>query len=66
MVRALHARRLRRPRKPSIAKLIAQAEKSGRRVTSVTTPNGTTIHFGDPEPSEAKNPWLADLKVTKQ
>jgi hypothetical protein len=53
-------------RKPGITTLIKRAEKSGRRVTSVTTPDGTTLTFGDSEPSEANNPWLADLKVTKQ
>jgi hypothetical protein len=58
--------RERRPRKPSIARQIKQAEKSGKVVTSITTPDGTTIHFRDSEPTEANNPWLADLKVTKQ
>jgi hypothetical protein len=30
-------------------------------------PDGTTINFGDPEPSDAKNPWLADIgKAAKQ
>jgi hypothetical protein len=54
-------------RKPSIATLIARAEKAGKAVTSVTTPDGTVLHFGEPQPSEANNPWLADLhKVTKQ
>ena len=56
----------RRTRKPSIARQIKQAEKTGKRVTSVTTPDGMIINFGDPEPSAANNPWLADLKVTKQ
>jgi hypothetical protein len=56
-----------RTRKPSLAKLIAQAEKSGRTVTSITMPDGTTIHFGEPTPSDATNPWLADIaKATKQ
>ena len=57
----------RRVRKPSIATLIKRAEKAGKTVTSVTTPDGTVLHFGEPEPTEANNPWLADLdKVTKQ
>jgi len=47
--------------------MIKQAEKSGKAVSSITTPDGTTIHFGEPAPTEASNPWLADLnKVTKQ
>jgi hypothetical protein len=53
-------------RKPSIATLIRRAEKAGKTVTSVTTPDGTVLHFGEPQPTEASNPWLADLKVTKQ
>jgi hypothetical protein len=54
-------------RKPSITTMIKRAEKSGRRVTSVTTPDGTTLAFGEGEPSDANNPWLADIgKATKQ
>ena len=56
----------RRQRRPSVGPLIAQAEKAGKRVTSVTTPDGIKLTFGEPEPTEASNPWLADLKVTKQ
>jgi len=56
----------RKLRKPSIRKLVEQAEKTGKRVTSVTTPDGMIINFGEPEPSAANNPWLDDLKVTKQ
>jgi hypothetical protein len=57
----------RRPRKPSIGKRIAAAERSGKRVTSITTPDGITLHFDKTEDTEASNPWLADLdKVTKQ
>jgi hypothetical protein len=57
----------RRQRKPSIRTLIQQAEKAGKPVTSVTTPDGITLRFDQPEPAEASNPWLAELdKVTKQ
>jgi hypothetical protein len=56
----------RRQRKASLRKMIAEAERDGRKVTSITTPDGVTLHFGEPEPTEASNPWLADLKVTKQ
>jgi hypothetical protein len=55
----------RRQRKPSIATLVKRAEKTGKAVTSITTPDGTTINFSQ-EPGEANNPWLDDLKVTKQ
>ena len=54
-------------RRPSIARLVKQAERaSGHSVSGITTPDGMTIHFGQPELGEANNPWLADLKVTKQ
>ena len=53
-------------RKPSIATLIKRAEKAGKTVTGITMPDGTVLHFGEAQPSEAKNPWLDDLKVTKQ
>jgi hypothetical protein len=56
-----------RPRKPRLDRMIAQAEKaSGKRLTSITTADGTTLHFGEPEPTEATNPWLADLEKRKQ
>jgi hypothetical protein len=56
-----------RRRKPGLRRLIAQAEKTGKTVTSVTTPDGHTLTFGEPQSSEANNPWLVDLdKVTKQ
>ena len=53
-------------RKPSIGKQIAAAERGGKRVTSITTPDGLTLHFDKTESTEASNPWLDDLKVTKQ
>jgi hypothetical protein len=57
----------RRPRKPSIRKTIAAAERGGKTVTSITTPDGVTLHFGKGEATEASNPWLDDLnKATKQ
>jgi hypothetical protein len=55
----------RRRRKPSLAELIERAERAGKRVTSIVTADGTTIHFDEPKPSDASNPWLDDLKVTK-
>lgn len=56
-----------RQRKPSIHTLIRQAEKAGKPVSSVTTPDGITLRFGESEPTEAVNPWLADLpKATRQ
>jgi hypothetical protein len=39
-----------------------QAEKAGKNVASITTPDGVTLRFGEFQPTEASNPWLADLK----
>jgi hypothetical protein len=50
-----------RPRKPSLRKLIAQAEKAGKTVSGLTTPDGHTLTFGEPQSREANNPWLVDL-----
>jgi hypothetical protein len=60
--------RSRRQRRPSIKRMIVAAERSGKTVTSITTPDGVTLRFGEGEPTEANNPWLAgiDDKVTKQ
>jgi hypothetical protein len=49
-------------RRPSIARLVKQAEASGHPVTSITTRDGTTLNFAQPEPGEANNPWLDDLR----
>jgi len=58
--------RPRPPRRPSIRKLIEQAEKAGKPVTSVTMPDGTKLDFSKPESAASENPWFDDLKVTKQ
>jgi hypothetical protein len=39
----------RRRRTPSVATLVKRAEKTGKPVTSVTTPDGTTLRFGEAE-----------------
>ena len=49
------------PRKPSLRALIMQAEKAGKNVASITTPDGVTLRFGESQPPEVTNPWLADL-----
>jgi hypothetical protein len=57
----------RSPRRPSIATLLKRAEKTGKSVTSITMPDGTTINFGESNPNDANNPWLAEIeKATKQ
>ena len=61
------ASKSRGPRKPSLRTLIEQAEKAGKKVASITMPDGVTLRFGESEPTEPSNPWLADLKKeTKQ
>ena len=55
--------RPRQPRQPSIRKLIEQAKKAG---ASITLPDGTKLDFSKPESAASENPWLDDLKVTKQ
>ena len=64
---AFRPKRVRKPRKQTLASTIKQAEKAGKNVTSITTAEGVTLSFDQPKPTEASNPWLADLdKVTKQ
>ena len=55
-----------KPRKRRMGALIKQVERIGKRVSSVAMPDGTVLHFGEPQPTEASNPWLDDLKVTKR
>jgi len=62
-------RKPRKPRKPTLSAALEQADKAGKAVRSATVaPDGAvSLAFGEPEPTEADNPWLADLKVvTKQ
>jgi hypothetical protein len=51
----------RRKHQPNIRKMIAEAEKSGKRVTSVTTREGVTLTFGEPDAADdaeaARNLW---------
>src|SRR5262245_45979358 len=52
----------RRKRKPSVRSLVKQAERSGKQVSSVTTADGTTLHFGPPPEPIESNLWLDDLR----
>jgi hypothetical protein len=51
----------RRPRKARVHTLIKQAEKSGKPVTSITTPDGVTLHFGKDEQQQGNevDEWIA-------
>jgi hypothetical protein len=60
-------RRPRRPRKATLASALKQAAKANVPVSAaVIGADGVTLHFGKGESTEASNPWLDDLKVTKQ
>ena len=37
-----------RQRRPALDSLIREAEKAGKSVSSITTPDGTTVRFGEP------------------
>jgi len=47
----------RRQRKPRLDRTIKQAEKAGKTVTSVTTPDGVTLTFGEPAPDANFDEW---------
>ena len=63
----LTARKSKRHRKPTLASVAKQANKAGIDVARYEVkPDGTVaVVTGKPEVSET-NPWLDDLKVTKQ
>jgi hypothetical protein len=55
-----------RRRRPRLDHMIEQARKAGKDVSSVIV-DGIALTFGEPEPSEAANPWLAEIeKATRQ
>ena len=57
----------RKPRRPSISKMIAQAEKAtGKPVTSITMPDGTKLGFDKSESAAPDNPWPLDEFRTKE
>jgi hypothetical protein len=60
-------RKPRAPRKPTLAGALREADKAGRPVRgAVIEADKIELKFGEPEGPEATNPWLDDLKVTKQ
>ena len=58
----------RRPPKPGLASVAKAASKAGIDVARYEfKPDGTVVAVvGKPEPTEATNPWLADLDRVKQ
>jgi len=61
-------RPIRRPRRPTLMGVVKQARKahlSIRRIRLET--DAVVIDVGEPEPTEATNPWLAEInRTTKQ
>lgn len=55
-----------RRRKPSIRTMILQAEKAGKSVASITTPDGTTLTFGTAEQKSPEDPWERAMQGPKQ
>jgi hypothetical protein len=53
----------RKPRRASIRKMVAAAEKIGKTVTSVTMPDGTVLHFGASD--NEHNEWDTVLRHGK-
>jgi len=56
----------RKPRRPSISKMIEDADKAGKPLASITMPDGTKLDFGRPESVEPENPWPLDEFRTKE
>jgi hypothetical protein len=46
----------RRQRKPRLDRTIREAEKAGKSVTSITTPDGVKLTFGEPAP-DTSDEW---------
>jgi hypothetical protein len=59
---------VRKSRRPTLATLLKQAAKAGKRVKGAEVyQDRIVLQFGEPEPAAPENPWLADLrKETKQ
>jgi hypothetical protein len=61
--------RKRRARKPTLAGALKQASKAGVDVKGATlaADGSMSLQFGEAEPSEASNPWDAEIeRLTKQ
>jgi hypothetical protein len=56
----------RRPRRPTLARAIAEARKAGVALARVEI-NGVVFVLGEPEPTaDPVNPWLVDLEEMKK
>jgi hypothetical protein len=58
-----------RERRPSVRTMIKNAEKDGKKVSGATlaADGSVSLQFGEAEPSEASNPWDAEIeRLTKQ
>jgi len=57
-----HSRHRHVGRRPNIRTLVMQFEKAGKRVTSITTPDGVTVRFCEPGKDISNNDldeWMA-------
>src|SRR5262245_56861207 len=67
MLQQERAARARRPRRPTLASVSKQANKAAIPVARYEfKPDGTIVAVTGKSESAESNPWLADLKVTKQ
>ena len=60
MSRKVRVLKQRRQRKPRLGTMIAQVEKAGKTVTSITLPDGTTLSLGAKMPgigNPDSDPW---------
>jgi hypothetical protein len=65
-VETLYLAKRRRQRKVTLTRALKEARKAGIPVASATiTTEGISLTFGQ-EPTEAANPWLADLERTQR
>jgi hypothetical protein len=60
--------KLRRRRRPTIASVLRQASKADVPIKRVRIePDGAvTLDVGEPDPTEASNPWLAEIERTRK
>jgi hypothetical protein len=55
-----------RKRRPNVRAAIKDAEKDGKKVTSVTLPDGTKLAFGEANNTAPDDPWERAMQGPKQ
>src|SRR5262249_47986795 len=67
VLRGERARKPHKQHRPTLASLLKQAAKAGKNVKGAEVyRDRTVLQFGEPEPSDASNPWFADLDKAKR